>query len=701
LGPLAAVFGFSATAAVVTAANGVDAARPDGLGNGLALETWGAIRTKKTDAGLGYEITDPADYDPALAAERTVDGQRSWKDCYCGESRHGQLWTDFYERLDAGLRSDPSFSGPWVHDLCAFAYPIIFKVISLDPRDDSFSLHSDCPAGALSMVSVCAQSAALQRLQNFGSKATAGTRTPETTAETPRWRRTARVVLNEGDSVGDVFQPLPLESCLALCGETPACQSIAFGPYGCHLKNRCVQPGEPMVAAGEQGDDYRTYFLEPCRQASPPTFKGGEIPILDDGDAAGGGADEDRSAAFNSQTEDMLNMMSFALRVLEFCFHCLDSSPWPFLLSEILENYALSVEATEDFVWKRASGRFLGPSTYPGPSAGRAGGGGGRALDSDSSAPSMLPPTDEAAATLGRIPVWRLTLQRLQVRWTRGLEMEAEFWRKKLSPDPQENDRFERLETWMDSGEVTWFLDGDDPCKWLTSSRDAQTVDKGANRNKRRKTAPPPRVLNVGSGPFAPGPIKCQLPEKNDQTSVVPVIAADGLARYYLRILDEYSLQPPYSPLQCPVEELHLCFPPAHFDVVHMRNALDHVFDPLLGIQRMLHVVRPGGWVLLRHARNEGIAGSFRNGLHQWAFDTIECPDSQAIDASGACHSSFLLWNPELRLDVTSELLSTGLAQEVRTRLVDHPADDAPEDEKYVWVEIRRPTVLETSQTLR
>jgi len=152
--------------------------------------------------------------------------------------------------------------------------------------------------------------------------------------------------------------------------------------------------------------------------------------------------------------------------------------------------------------------------------------------------------------------------------------------------------------------------------------------------------------------------------------------------------------------MQCPVEELHSCFPPSYFDVVHMRNALDHVFDPMLGIQRMLQVVRPGGWALLRHARNEGVPGHFRNGLHQWAFDVVECPDSAAKDRNGNCVPSFLLWNPELRLDVTAYLLSNGLAQEVRTRLMDHPSDDAPEDEKYVWVDIRKPTAAETAQHL-
>lgn len=42
------------------------------------------------------------------------------------------------------------------------------------------------------------------------------------------------------------------------------------------------------------------------------------------------------------------NMMGMALRALEFCLHCLDASPWPFLLEEVLHNYALAVEACLD-----------------------------------------------------------------------------------------------------------------------------------------------------------------------------------------------------------------------------------------------------------------------------------------------------------------------------------------------------------------
>ena len=101
-----------------------------------------------------------------------------------------------------------------------------------------------------------------------------------------------------------------------------------------------------------------------------------------------------------------------------------------------------------------------------------------------------------------------------------------------------------------------------------------------------------------------------------------------------------------------------------------MRNALDHAFDPLQGIERMLQVCKPGGWVLLRHARNEGVPGQFRNGLHQWAFDVQEVKGSE----------HFVIWNPDLRVDVTEHLALK--ATEIITTLKDHPNEDAPEDEK-------------------
>eukprot|EP00443_Scrippsiella_acuminata_P132537 CAMPEP_0115606432 /NCGR_PEP_ID=MMETSP0272-20121206/17979_1 /TAXON_ID=71861 /ORGANISM="Scrippsiella trochoidea, Strain CCMP3099" /LENGTH=328 /DNA_ID=CAMNT_0003042063 /DNA_START=14 /DNA_END=997 /DNA_ORIENTATION=- len=277
---------------------------------------------------LGYVVTDPATFDPALQAENSVDKRRSWSDCWCGNSRHSSIWLNFYAQLHEGLASDPSFSGSWVHQLCGIAYPVIFRVVSVDPSDDSFAMHSDCPAGILAMVSVCAQSSALQRLQasaggavqhdasgatlpsgkyGVGSAAKQGSGT---------WRHTVRVVREEGASAGDIFGPVPLAECLAECEKREQCKSVAFGPNGCHMKARCVSGSDPVVPEGEQGDDYQTYYLDPC---------------------PGSAAEENASQERNTHMDEMLNMMSFALRVLEFCFHCIDASPWPFLLSEVLE----------------------------------------------------------------------------------------------------------------------------------------------------------------------------------------------------------------------------------------------------------------------------------------------------------------------------------------------------------------------------
>merc|ERR1740129_1000132 len=148
---------------------------------------------------------------------------------------------------------------------------------------------------------------------------------------------------------------------------------------------------------------------------------------------------------------------------------------------------------------------------------------------------------------------------------------------------------------------------------------------------------PPVRILNAGSGPLAPAqPLACG--PAVDADDPIPVVSADGLARSYLRIFDELGLRPPHTAAQCPVESLRRCFPRSHFDVVHIRNALDHTANPLLGLQQMLEVTRPGGWVLLRHARNEGAPG-------------------------------FVIWSPSLRADVTSWLVCSGLAADVRAEL--------------------------------
>merc|ERR1711904_732801 len=51
----------------------------------------------------------------------------------------------------------------------------------------------------------------------------------------------------------------------------------------------------------------------------------------------------------------------------------------------------------------------------------------------------------------------------------------------------------------------------------------------------------------------------------------IPITSADGLAKWYLQLYDQFDMTPPtHLPQQCAVEELHeRCFPLNHFDVTH------------------------------------------------------------------------------------------------------------------------------------
>jgi len=249
------------------------------------------------------------------------------------------------------------------------------------------------------------------------------------------------------------------------------------------------------------------------------------------------------------------------------------------------------------------------------------------------------------------------TLQRLELRWAGNLESEVGFWHALLDPNSDvEEDSAASARNWLKTGEVHWAWD--DMCEFLQRTR-------VSSRSQ--------RILNAGSGPLAPPWLQCDHGE-------VAVVAVDGLARFYARVFDILEHQPHRLPVHCPVESLRHCFPLQHADVVHMRNALDHATDPLLGIKMMLEVTKPGGWVLLRHARNEGVAGQFQFGLHQWAFDVQAGPDGQA---------RFVIWNPVLRCDVSAWLLAGGHAAEVHVQLRPHPG--GAEDEPYVYVDIQKP----------
>jgi len=57
--------------------------------------------------------------------------------------------------------------------------------------------------------------------------------------------------------------------------------------------------------------------------------------------------------------------------------------------------------------------------------------------------------------------------------------------------------------------------------------------------------------------------------------------------------------------------------------MVVCRNALDHSFDPVRGIEEMLLVLKIGGRVNLIHYANEAEEGKYV-GFHQWNFDVVD-----------------------------------------------------------------------------
>jgi hypothetical protein len=85
----------------------------------------------------------------------------------------------------------------------------------------------------------------------------------------------------------------------------------------------------------------------------------------------------------------------------------------------------------------------------------------------------------------------------------------------------------------------------------------------------------------------------------------------------------EAGIDPPVPPIACRGEDLLERFRPDTFDIAFARNALDHSADPLLVVTNMVHLVKEGRFVVLRHLQRVG-GQQFYRGLHQWNFDIQE-----------------------------------------------------------------------------
>lgn len=120
------------------------------------------------------------------------------------------------------------------------------------------------------------------------------------------------------------------------------------------------------------------------------------------------------------------------------------------------------------------------------------------------------------------------------------------------------------------------------------------------------------RILDVGSGPLT------KLGKKHPSKRL-EITATDLLAPDYDRLLAELDIVPPVRTVYADAERLVEKFGHDAFDIVHGQNCIDHTADPQLAIEQMVAVTKPGGFVVMYHAENEGQREGY-NQLHQWNF---------------------------------------------------------------------------------
>lgn len=217
-----------------------------------------------------------------------------------------------------------------------------------------------------------------------------------------------------------------------------------------------------------------------------------------------------------------------------------------------------------------------------------------------------------AGKLAGKISQLRTRGLSVRERWSRAIPYESNFWDDWLATKAFGNEAEYRARL--------------DP---------ALPVDDGLLA-KRLEELPGPRVkiLDVGAGPLTT--VGRTHPGK--ELEITPL---DPLAGDYDRILSAAGVTPPVRTRPGVGEELLEVFGPGSFDIAYSANALDHSYDPLLVIGNMVDVVRPGGFVLLRHRRNEAETKDYL-GLHQWNFDV------QA--------GRFVIWNRQASHDVAEAL---------------------------------------------
>ncbi len=186
--------------------------------------------------------------------------------------------------------------------------------------------------------------------------------------------------------------------------------------------------------------------------------------------------------------------------------------------------------------------------------------------------------------------------------WLNGLKHEMNFWSR-----------------WFDTKGLEW------PDEYSSRTKGNRKFQYEHLVNKKET-----KLLDVGSGP-------CTLIGTLSDNIKLDITAVDPLAYAYNRLIDEHSIILKVRSKFGMVERLEDSLEENSFDIVHMQDALDHSYNPLIGISKMIYVAKVGGKIILNHANNEA-ENEHYSGLNQWNFEVKD--------------DVFWIWRKDIRINV-------------------------------------------------
>lgn len=122
--------------------------------------------------------------------------------------------------------------------------------------------------------------------------------------------------------------------------------------------------------------------------------------------------------------------------------------------------------------------------------------------------------------------------------------------------------------------------------------------------------------LDVGCGPASQF-----FTNDINQNTDLKVLTVDPLSAVYKELHEKYRTG--YE-LECMMgygEQLDELFPGGNFHLIYSQNAIDHSQDPQKFLQKLCHILKPGGILILHGFIKEGSAAKWL-GLHKWDIET-------------------------------------------------------------------------------